>query len=200
MIWMYCKERDMKYEGYLAKECNKKIGARMAKKDKSTSANIGVGDMNADCFVIHSSPLSPQHYVSFLEGCRAETDYPSLTVYEDLDIQDLNWPEFTGLDTLSVAPSQMEGIETQATGKWGETKWIFDTGASDNMPGTQVTKWVLTKAIVNAAAGRKVQVTGVRKRSLHGLGQRIQISNVLMVSYLGTSRLLTWQKLAALRY
>lgn len=67
-IWMYCKESDMQYLRHLVKECNKKKRAKLAKKYKLPSANVGVTDMNAYCFMIDSSCSSSQDYLSFLDG------------------------------------------------------------------------------------------------------------------------------------
>lgn len=187
-ICMYCKERNMRFEVHLAKECRQKKQARTAEHQ----ASLGVADMNATCFMVHDCTLSPK-YSSFLDGCLVDTNYHDFSKLVDPlnidDIQDLNCLDF-------ASEEEMKSIEAVATGSSIKRESIFDTGTSDHMLGTLAQNTTPTSATVNVVGGRKPKIMGVGKARHQGPQGLIHITRVLPVPELGNSRLLSWQKLA----
>lgn len=61
----------MKFERHLPKECRKK---NKAKKKGNHTGNVGVADMNATFFMVHTNTIPV--YTPFLENHGVNTHYP----------------------------------------------------------------------------------------------------------------------------
>lgn len=155
---------------------------------------MGVMDTKATCFITHSDPI-PRNMVSFLDECSIDTNYPdfSYSTTHTKDIEDLNW-----MDPRST--EETNHPEALATEESLQSQWIFKTGATDHMSGRQVTDAIPGKSTVTVAGSSTLQVTGIGKATFQVAEGLLSITNVLRVTDLRQSSLLSWQRLASKRF